>query len=53
MRLMFPVLASIASQSVVFPAEAWPNTARLRMSLSLWSFIFSEVIELVCEMRAP
>src|SRR6185503_156579 len=32
MRLILPLHASMASHSMVFPDEAWPTTAKLRMS---------------------
>jgi hypothetical protein len=32
MRPIRPPHMSIASQSIVFPAEAWPTTAKFRMS---------------------
>src|SRR5436190_1202641 len=39
MRLITPAQASMASLSIVLPAEAWPTMAKLRMSAGLYSFI--------------
>ena|SRR5438067_13606740 len=39
MRLITPAQASIASLSIVFPDDAWPTTAKFRMSPGLYSFI--------------
>src|SRR5678815_3114411 len=38
-RLITPALASIASLSMVFPEEAWPTIAKLRISEGWYSFI--------------
>src|SRR5678816_3200543 len=38
-RLITPALANMASLSMVFPEEAWPTIAKLRISEGWYSFI--------------
>src|SRR3982074_2717257 len=46
MRLITPAHASIASLSMVFPEDAWPTIAKLRISPGLYSFIKRSVLNL-------
>src|SRR5260221_6808935 len=48
MRLMTPALASMASLSIVFPEEAWPTTAKFRISESWYSCIKDSLTALRC-----